>query len=131
MKCFNLSIFQVLKKMSATDSTIISTITTPCVNNSVSLDNLYFPLKFVCLVNSLVLFLFFQIRIETGPEYECNRTILETRHTRRRTEVRHNRLRRTHKNIFHLPWFSYSSCAFGTEYRVYKKKWKNVLTIMR
>lgn len=89
--------------MFVTDLIIISTVTTPREDNSVSLDNLYFPLKFFRLVNLLILFLFFQIRIEIGLEYECNRTILETQHTRRRTEVRHNRLRRTHKNIFHLP----------------------------
>lgn len=75
-----------------------------------------------CLFKLILLFVFLlQTRTVTGPEYERNRMILETRRSYRRTKVRHNRLCRTHKITFHLQWFSYSSYAFSRVQSAQKK----------
>jgi len=83
---------------------------------------LFCLLNFVLILLLLFVFLL-QTRTVTGPEYERNRMILETLRSYRRTKVRHNRLCRTYKITFHLPWFSYSSYAFSRVQSAQKKKY--------
>lgn len=83
---------------------------------------IYVMIRFYLFILIFLFVFLLQTRTVTGPEYERNRMILETRRSYRRTKVRHNRLCRTHKITFHLPWFSYSSYAFSRVQSVQKKK---------